>query len=185
MPFGMTLFEPSGFFSWLPQAFATLPSRSYSTTGGDGTATTVSGEIRPPVWKARLTVKTWSCESMQVPPTSPGTQGFGLPVVGEICVGSTGNGLGQNGSTLNRGAFAPSLATALLSGVQRPMPTANAGRRVPRYTSRHFFMCNLLSSAISFRTEASRAGPDSPVRLRSAPYSTADLHVKGGCGALL
>src|SRR5437660_292895 len=129
---GMTAFEPSGFFAWLPQAFATLPSRSYSTTGGDGTATTVSGEIRPPVWKPRLTVKTWSCESMQVPPTSPVTHGFGLPVVVEICVVSTGSGLGHDASTLNRGAFGPSLAPAFLSGVQRPRPTANAAMRVPR-----------------------------------------------------
>src|SRR5262245_13303973 len=77
-----------------PQAFTTLPSRSYSRTGGDATAVTVSGAIRLP----RLTVMTWSWESTHVPPGSPVTQGFPL-------TGSDGSGFGQNGSTMNRGTW--------------------------------------------------------------------------------
>src|SRR5215472_16785349 len=58
------------------QALTTLPARSNSMTGGEDTASTSSGAIRLP----RLTVKTWSRESVQVPATSPVTQGLGLPV---------------------------------------------------------------------------------------------------------
>src|SRR5437667_12279875 len=59
-------------------ALRTLPAASNSITVGDGTAVTVSGEIRLP----RLTVNTWSCESTHVPATSPMTHGLGLPVAG-------------------------------------------------------------------------------------------------------
>src|SRR6266850_1392837 len=59
-------------------AFTTLPSESYSTTEGEGCATTVSGETRLPAGP-RLTVKRWSLESIQVPATSPVTQGLLAP----------------------------------------------------------------------------------------------------------
>src|SRR5207248_11629871 len=60
----------------MSKALTTLPAASNSITVGDGTAVTVSGEIRLP----RLTVNTWSCESTHVPATSPMTQRLGLPV---------------------------------------------------------------------------------------------------------
>src|SRR5690348_3335793 len=119
----------------------TLPSRSNSTTGGDAldlngppsvpvlvsAPPTPSGEARPPVWKPRVTMKRWSRESMQVPPTSPVTQ-------------LSGSGLGQNGSTLNVGATsaclsgaAPRSATGLrIAMLAAATPAATA----PRYTYR-------------------------------------------------
>src|SRR6266436_8249674 len=61
----------------LPQAFATLPAVSNSITGAEGTESRVSGELtRFP----RVTMNTWSCESTQVPATSPVDHGLGLPV---------------------------------------------------------------------------------------------------------
>jgi len=53
-----------------------------------------SGGIRLP----RVTMKTWSCESTQVPATSPGIQVRGRPVTGS---GVAGNGFGQAPSTTN------------------------------------------------------------------------------------
>src|SRR5690348_17063132 len=99
MPCGNTAFLPSfgpggvlaGTSDGSPHALTTLPSSSNSITGGDALdltyfPATPSGDVRPPVWKPRVTMKRWSCESMQVPPTSPVTQ-------------LSGNGFGQNGST--------------------------------------------------------------------------------------
>src|SRR5438309_10857554 len=105
----------------------TLPSRSNSITGGEAldlngppsvpvlvsAPPTPSGEASPPVWNPRVTMNTWSRESMQVPPTSPVTQ-------------LSGSGLGQNGSTLNVGATsrpglsgaAPRSATGLKIAMQ-------------------------------------------------------------------
>src|SRR5262245_39173319 len=113
------------------QAFTTLPSPSYSTTGGDGTAITVSGATRP-FWKARFTVMTWSLESTQVPPTSPVTHGFPL-------TGSEGNGFGQKGSTTNRGTLLL-LAVACQRGFHNPTATTRASRTAPAYTHRHTLM---------------------------------------------
>src|SRR3954462_795590 len=87
-----------------PHAFTTLPSCANSITGGDafdlnpppsapvaGSAPPMpSGDVRPPFWNARVTTKTWSWESTQVPPTSPVIQLFG-------------NGLGHVASTTNVG----------------------------------------------------------------------------------
>src|SRR5690349_23357468 len=42
-----------------------------------GAPPTPSGEARPPFWKPRVTMKTWSRESTHVPPISPVTQPFG------------------------------------------------------------------------------------------------------------
>ena len=82
------------------KALTTLPSASNSITVGDGTAFTVSVETRLP----RLTVNTWSCESTQVPATSPVTQGFGWPVAVLVAAGvpnwpATGSGFGKVVST--------------------------------------------------------------------------------------
>src|SRR6267154_838906 len=98
-----------------PHALTTLPSGSNSMAGGEavdfsGLPATPSGDTRPPVWKPRVTMKTWSCESIQVPPTSPVTQLWG-------------RGLGQNGSTLNVGAFGGS---AFVGGLHKVPTIVNA-----------------------------------------------------------
>src|SRR5947209_4722991 len=118
MPFGNTAFcpttltppiggaVPAGTRDGSPQAFTTLPAGSNSTTGGEGrdlnvppsapvvgfAPPTPSGDVRPPVWKPRVTTNTWSLASMQVPPTWPSTHPFG-------------SGLGQFGSTAICGGF--------------------------------------------------------------------------------
>src|SRR5260370_24556917 len=103
MPLGMTLLVPAGrlpcsrstvVFDSSPHAFTTLPSASYSTTGGDPIELVPSWPERPPVWNPRLTVMTWSFESMQLPPTSPVTHWWPLVL---------GRGLGQDASTVKRG----------------------------------------------------------------------------------
>src|SRR5215471_771657 len=106
----------------------TLPSESYTTTVGDAMAVGpfafVSGEIRLP----RLTVKTLSCESTQVPATSPVTHGRGLPVAVLVLAvvpnwPATGSGFGQFPSTCKTGTLGLLGGSALLA-VQRPAPTA-------------------------------------------------------------
>src|SRR5439155_19935336 len=98
MPFGNTAFlvafGPLATSDGSPHELTTLPSRSNSMTGGDacdfGAPATPSGDVSPPFWKPRVTMKMWSFESAHVPPTSPVTQ-------------PAGRGFGQNGSTTNRG----------------------------------------------------------------------------------
>src|SRR5229473_714333 len=135
---------PAGTSDGLPQARATLPSVSNSMTGGDAldlngpprvplfvsAPPTPSGEARPPVWKPRVTMMRWSCESMQVPPGSPVTQ-------------LSGSGFGQNGSTLNVGAtsrFSAFDGPATGSMLTRPMPTARPRPMVPANAYRLFAM---------------------------------------------
>src|ERR1700681_1378016 len=65
-----------------PNELTILPSESYSRTGGAGVATNFSLSCRSP----RLTSKTWSWASTQIPPARPVTM---LP----------GKGFGQVGST--------------------------------------------------------------------------------------
>src|SRR5512147_3081400 len=126
------------------KALTTLPSLSNSITVGDETAVTVSGETRLP----RLTVNTWSCESTQVPATSPVTQGFFLPVAGlvqETVVTTppatethalpkspaTGSGnFGNVGSYCSAGTLGLDGGSAWLT-VQRPMPMASASVTEP------------------------------------------------------
>src|ERR1700758_4490913 len=103
MPFGRTAFlpafgAPAGTIDGSPHELTTLPSGSNSMAGGDavdfsGLPPTPSGETRPPVWNPRVTMNTWSCESTQVPPTSPVTQLWG-------------SGFGQDGSTWKAGPAA-------------------------------------------------------------------------------
>src|SRR5262252_5582961 len=126
------------------QAFTTLPSASNSITVGEDTAVTVSGAMRLP----RLTVNTWSCESMHVPATSPVTQGLGLPVAGfvqETVVGpaavtetqalpkspAAGSGnFGNVGSYCSAGTLGLAGGSAWLT-VHRPMPMASASVVAP------------------------------------------------------
>src|SRR5213076_672865 len=109
-------------------ALTTLPAASNSITVGDGTAVTVSGEIRLP----RLTVNTWSCESTHVPATSPVTHGSGLPVDVLTLRGvpnspATGSGIfGQVGSTCNAGTLGFGFGTACVIEVDTPR-TQGAG----------------------------------------------------------
>src|SRR5437867_3765974 len=113
-------------------ALTTLPAASNSITVGDGTAVTVSGEIRLP----RLTVNTWSWESTHVPATSPVTHGLGLPVAVLSTSGvpnwpATGSGnFGQFGSNCNAGTFGLWGGSAWLT-VHRLMPMASASVTAP------------------------------------------------------
>src|SRR5258708_36964693 len=94
-----------------PHAFTTLPSGSNSITGAAETESSVSGELtRLP----RVTMNTWSCESTQVPATSPVDHGLGLPVAVLITSGvpqspALGSGIFRHppsGTTLgNLGVF--------------------------------------------------------------------------------
>src|SRR6187431_2336332 len=117
MPFGSTLRSP--------HALTTLPSRLNSMTGGAGTESSVSGELtRLP----RVTMKTWSRESTQVPATSPVDQGFGLPV--EVLTTSgvpqspaLGNGIcGHEASTVKLGTFDSIRESAWVLLTARPRP---------------------------------------------------------------
>src|SRR5882672_1528251 len=65
-----------------PNELTRLPSESYSRTGGAGVATSFSLSCRSP----RLTSKTWSWASTQIPPARPVTM---LPGKGFGHVGST------------------------------------------------------------------------------------------------
>ena len=56
-----------------PQLSATLPSRSYTTTGGAGIDCEPSCGSSPPGRKPRFTVTMRSSESMQLAPTIPVT----------------------------------------------------------------------------------------------------------------
>src|SRR4051794_28199478 len=99
MPLGSTL--------RLPHALTTLPSESNSITGAAGTESSVSGEFtRLP----RVTMKTWSRESTQVPATSPVDHGLAFPV--EVLTTSgvpkspaLGSGIFGHATTSNVGAF--------------------------------------------------------------------------------
>src|SRR4051812_36536766 len=103
MPLGITL--------RLPQALTTLPSVSNSMTGGAGTESSVSGELtRLP----RVTMNTWSCESTQVPATSPVDHGFGLPV--EVLITS---GVPKSPAT-GSGIFGHDVSTTYLGSLGRP-----------------------------------------------------------------
>src|SRR5207244_1542336 len=127
-------------------ALTTLPAASNSITVGDGTAVTVSGEIRLP----RLTVNTWSCESTHVPATSPVTQGLGLPVAVLMATGvpnwpATGSGnFGNVGSYCSAGTLGLDGGSAWLM-LHRPMPMASARVTEPAYTNGLVFISYLSS----------------------------------------
>src|SRR5882672_6942932 len=89
MPFGSTLRSP--------HAATVLPLRSNSITGGAAMPLTSSGVSRLP----RVTIKTWSRESTQVPATSPGIHVRARPVTAS---GVLGNGLGQSATSSYFGA---------------------------------------------------------------------------------
>src|SRR6516162_6906661 len=134
MPFGTTAFCPTMLFVptgggvpagtrlGSPHELTTLPAGSNSTTGGAGldlklppsapvfgfAPPTPSGAVRPPFWNPRVTTKTWSFASMQVPPTWPRIQPFG-------------SGFGQFGSAAINGAFRPGAASA--GGEHAMLPT--------------------------------------------------------------
>src|SRR5262245_5514205 len=102
-------------------------------TVGDGTAVTVSGATRLP----RLTVNTWSRESMQVPATSPVTQGLGLPVAELITSGvpkspALGSGsFGQVVSARNCGTWGEPRVFAWVCPVMNARATAEARSAEP------------------------------------------------------
>src|SRR5881392_3575509 len=125
---------PLGSTFRLPQAFTTLPSGSNSTTGADGTESRVSGELtRFP----RVTMNTWSCESMQVPATSPVDHGFGFPVDVLSTSGvpqspALGSGiLGHEPSGTKVGSLGALGESAWSAGVNVPAPMINAAASAP------------------------------------------------------
>src|SRR6266853_3400158 len=116
-----------------PHAFTTLPAGSNSITGAAGTESRVSGELtRFP----RVTMNTWSRESMQVPATSPVDHGLGLPVDVLSTSGvpqslALGNGIfGQDPSTANLGSpwalLVSACETDRLKAAATASPTAPA-----------------------------------------------------------
>jgi hypothetical protein len=83
-----------------------------------GAPPTPSGETRPPFWKPRVTMKTWSRESTHVPPISPVTQPLG-------------SGLGQKGSATNRGESRPERLAVALIGCDTIHEATRAIRMAP------------------------------------------------------
>ena len=130
MPWGSTAAAPAGVRAGSPQLPATLPSVSYRMTGGEGIDCEPSCGSRPPGRKPRLTVMTWSCESMQFAPTMPVTHWRARPSASVI----VGNGRGQKGSTRYSGAVARVCVCASGMANQdapaaRAASSAMAGRR--------------------------------------------------------
>src|SRR4249920_37440 len=126
MPLGRTLRSP--------HAFTTLPARSNSMTGAAGTESSVSGELtRFP----RVTMNTWSRESMQVPATSPVDHGLGLPVDVLITSGvpkspALGNGIfGHDPSTVNLGSFGSFFESACVTETETAKAVATASTAAP------------------------------------------------------
>src|SRR6266851_5323846 len=104
-----------------PNELTRLPSESYSRTGGAGVATNFSLSCRSP----RLTSKTWSWASTQMPPARPVTM---LP----------GKGFGQVGSTSYLGAplcacMGAKVPNAIAMTTQSPtLPKRPAAFFIPR-----------------------------------------------------
>src|SRR6266851_73810 len=126
MPLGSTLRSP--------QALTTLPAGSNSITGGAGTESRVSGELtRFP----RVTMNTWSRESMQVPATSPVDHGFALPVDVLITSGvpkapALGKGIfGNDPSTAKFGSLGGFFESAWVTETDRLKAAATASPTAP------------------------------------------------------
>src|SRR5208282_3095795 len=119
----------------LPQPATTLPSESNSTIGGEGIAEAeasfplIAPDSFPwstplmvtPTSQARLTVKTLSSWSTQVPATSPCTHACATPSPPT----GAGSAFGQVGSTTNCGDNSL-LACTVASGFQTPVAKSNA-----------------------------------------------------------
>src|SRR5450631_1210935 len=126
MPLGRTLRSP--------QALTTSPSGLNSITGAAGTESSVSGELtRLP----RVTMNTWSRESMQVPATSPVDHGLGLPVDVLTTSGvpqspALGNGIfGNDPSTAKLGSLGAFHPSACVTETVRPKAAATASPTAP------------------------------------------------------
>ena len=136
MPWGSTAAAPVSVRVGSPQLAATSPSVSYRMTGGEGTDCEPSCGSRPPGRKPRLTVMTWSCESMQLAPTMPVTHWRARPSASVV----VGSGFGQKGSTRYSGAEAGACASgtaiqkaAAARAASRP---AAGSRRASRWIAR-------------------------------------------------
>ena len=106
-------------------------------TGGAGTESSVSGELtRLP----RVTMNTWSRESMHVPATSPVDHGLGLPVEVLITSGvpqspALGSGIfGHDPSGTNFGILGLFGGSAWVIGTDRPKAAATASPAAPAKT---------------------------------------------------
>jgi hypothetical protein len=110
---------------------------SNSIAGAAGTESSVSGELtRFP----RVTMNTWSFESMQVPATSPVDHGLGLPVDVLITSGvpqspALGNGIfGHDPSGTNFGILGLLGGSAWVPEIDRPTAAATANPTAPAKT---------------------------------------------------
>ena len=174
MPWGSTAAAPAGVRAGSPQLAATLPSVSYRMTGGEGTDCEPSCGSRPPGRKPRLTVMTWSCESMQLAPTMPVTHWRARPSASVV----VGSGLGQKGSTRYSGADAGACAsgTAIQNApaAKAASSPAAGSRRASRSMARRLDVMAAPWVNSSCLYHAARSGPG---RLRATP---GDLGRQGG-----
>src|SRR5712692_8418047 len=135
MPLGSTAVTPAGVREASPQLLTMLPSASYTITGGAGIDWVPSWASSAFLRNPLLTVMMWSCESMQLAPTSPVTHWCDKPLASLML----GSALGQNGSTLKAGIWRP--PCAVVGGEFRAAPAMTSAISAPgRYARRNFMV---------------------------------------------